>query len=352
MRSKITHLIIVLVFASSFSGCATITGPSISSLEIERATEELTIKALAYRIKQLEKVQKIADHLMRAIPPEDITIKNSPQPILGAVCFDIDKYLKKVYDLTVDRGVVVTFVRERTPAEYAGLRPGDVVLSMDNRRISSRRQFYNLVHRLKIGDLVNMTLLRGMDTIYVDMAVAPIAINAPVLMVDMQEVNAATDGKLLLVTYGLVNFTKSDDEMAAVMAHELAHAVRGHVGKMQGGRLLGSLLALVLGIAAEQNAPGSGDIVMQSAGGVADLFTAKYSRDFEREADYFGARLVYSAGYDVDVFATFMERFAIEIPDSITRSYFSTHPSSPERMLRLQKISEELESGQQRYEAQ
>lgn len=171
-------------------------------------------------------------------------------------------------------------------------------------------------------------------------------------MFDMQEVNAATDGESLFVTQGVLNFTKSDDEIAAVLAHELAHAARGHVAKMQGGRLLGSLLTLALGIVADHNAPGSGEIVMRGVGTAANLFTAKYSRDFERESDYFGARFVYSAGYEVDVFTTFMERFAIEIPDSMVRSYFSTHPSTPERMLRLKKIAEELKSSHNDYENQ
>jgi len=350
MKNK--FCIIALSSVAIFCGCVTVTGPSISDFEIKQATEELKVKALIYRIGQLEKTQEIADHLMRSIPPEDITIKNSPQAFLGLRCFDIDRYLKQVYDLTQDRGVVVVIVRKRSPADYAGLRPGDIVLSVNDTRIHNNNQFYGILKKLNIADSVRMQLLRGDDIIFVDMMMVSIPINTPVFMFDMQEVNAATDGESLFVTQGLLNFAKSDDEIASVLAHELAHAARGHVPKMQGGQLLGSLLTLTLGIVAEQNAPGSGEIVMRGVGTAANLFTANYSRDFEREADYFGARLVYSAGYDVDVFATFMERFAIEIPDSMVSTYFSTHPSSSERMLRLQKISEELKSGLQGYDAQ
>ena len=53
-------------------------------------------------------------------------------------------------------------------------------------------------------------------------------VNLPVIVVDMQEVNAATDGRSIFVTYGLLSFADSDDEIACVIAHELAHAVLCH----------------------------------------------------------------------------------------------------------------------------
>jgi len=160
----------------------------------------------------------------------------------------------------------------------------------------------------------------------------------PIIAVDAQEVNAAASRDAIYVTYGLINFAKSDDEIAAVLGHELAHFVRGHVSKAQIGSLLSLLIGIPLGLIAEEAAPGTGDLVMRTTG----LFNATYSRDLEREADYFGVKFVYFSGYDPCVCMSFHERFAIEIPQSMIKNYLSTHPSSPERMLRVKKAIEEL----------
>jgi len=340
--NKLRFLLFSLTFILIFSGCATIIGPDVDKEEIKRATEELRVKALSYQIQQLGRLHKIANNLMFSIPKEDI--KGDPQPFLGVVGVKIDKYLEKLYNLDRDQGVVVIILREDSPALRAGIMAGDIIVAIDGRKIKNTKQFSNIVSKFDIGQLVTIKISRDGYTFPIDLRISQIPVNAPLVMIDEQGVNAATDGKSLYVTYGLMNFAKSDDEIASVLAHEMAHLVRGHVSKAQGGRILGAIVAIALGTVAEVSSPGSGEVVMRTVGGVGDAFNARFSRDLEREADYFGTRFVYYSGYDPDVFATFFERFAIEIPASMTRSYFSTHPSSPERMLRVRKIVEELKS--------
>ena len=99
------------------------------------------------------------------------------------------------------------------------------------------------------------------------------------------------------------------------------------------------LAGIAAGIGANKVSPGSGDVVMRS---VSAAFSSRFSRDFEREADYFGLKYVYRAGFNIEAGADVWERFAVEIPQSMTRNFFSTHPASPERMVRLKKIIQEL----------
>ncbi|MBU0693700.1 MAG: M48 family metalloprotease [Candidatus Omnitrophica bacterium] len=330
----------IVFLAVYFLGCATITGPSVSREEVERATEQLKVKALAFQIEQLQKVSNIGNRLMLAITSEDT--KKSPQAFLGIVCASIDKYFEQLYNLRVEKGVVVVVVKENSPAYRAGLQKGDVLLSLNKISISHINHFRRAVSRFKIGDLVRMEITRRDETLIIEEKIGQIPVNVPTIMVDAQEVNAATDGRSIFITYGLLNFVKSDDEIAAVLAHELAHAVRGHVVKRQGWQILGLVAAVTLGIAVESQTPGAGEAVMRGAGEIGDIFNAGYSRDLEREADYFGTKFVYSAGYDPDMCATLHERFAVEIPASMIQNYLSTHPSSPERMLRIKKTIEEL----------
>jgi membrane-associated protease RseP (regulator of RpoE activity) len=319
-------------------GCATITGPSVSQEEILRAQEELMVKSVGFRLKQLEKVNNIGYQLISHIPQEEVKIAEGPQPYLGMYVSKIDKYLKQLYHLLADRGVVVIAVIKDSPAERAGIMPGDFLISVDNEKISSVREFNQYSRKLNIGDLIKLQVQRGGIHKDIFLTVGSIPINVPIVMVDVQEVNAAASSNAIYVTYGLMNFVKSDDEIAAVLAHELAHFVRGHVSKAQMSSLLSLLIGIPLGLIAEEAAPGTGDLVMRTA----DVFKASYSRDLEREADYFGVKFVYFAGYAPCVCASFQERFAIEIPRSMIRNYLSTHPSSPERMLRIKKAVQEL----------
>ncbi len=329
-------LLILVLFA--LSGCATITGPSVSQEEILRAQEELMVKSLGFRLKQLEKVNNIGYQLISHIPQDEIKVSEGPRPYLGMYVSKIDKYFKQLYRLQADEGLVVIAVIEDSPAERAQILPGDFLISVDNERISSVREFNQYFRKLNIGDLIKLQVQRGGVLKDIFLTVGSIPINVPIVMVDVQEVNAAASSNAIYVTYGLMNFVKSDDEIAAVLAHELAHFVRGHVSKAQMSSLLSLLIGIPLGLIAEEAAPGTGDLVMRTA----DVFKASYSRDLEREADYFGVKFIYLAGFDPCVCVSFLERFAIEIPRSMIRNYLSTHPSSPERMLRIKKAVQEL----------
>lgn len=327
------------IFLILLTSCATVTGPSVTEEEILEMQEELKTKAIGYQLKQMQKINDIGYRLIFSIPKEDLK-EDTLKPFLGIYVFDIDKYLKRLYNLSQDKGVVVGIVIDKSPAKEAGIKEGDIILSINFQRINNSIDFYNNIKRLNIGQRINLEILRAYKKENIFLEVGAIPLDIPINIVDIQEVNAAATASGIFVTYGLMHFVKSDDELAAVLAHELAHIVRGHIAKAQSISLLSLLLSLPLSIFVESQAPGAGRMVMD----MTEIFKATYSRDLEREADYFGTKYVYLAGFDVETCATFMERFAIEIPQSMIRNYLSTHPSSPERTLRIRKIIAELKN--------
>lgn len=149
------------------------------------------------------------------------------------------------------------------------------------------------------------------------------------------DVNAgATYGKIV-VTTGMIRFARSEDELAVVLGHEIAHVVKGHITKS-----IVSNIPLIIGsILAESAAPGTGRLVQ--LGG--SIFTQKFSRDMEREADYFGILYAHRAGFDVGEGIGIWERFAIELPETQRATIFSSHPSSTERLARARKIADTLQ---------
>ena len=157
---------------------------------------------------------------------------------------------------------------------------------------------------------------------------------------DEADINASASFNKLTVNYGMLRFTESDDQLATVIAHELAHVVRGHVGKSLATNIVAGTVGLAAGTAINSLGGGvMGSVVSQ---GVSKGISGAFSRDFEREADYYGFQYLYVAGFEVTKGAEIWERFAIEAPKSMTSNLFSTHPSSPERLLRAEKILIEM----------
>ncbi len=156
-----------------------------------------------------------------------------------------------------------------------------------------------------------------------------------------QKINAHAEPGKITVDYGLLRFVDSDDELACVIGHELAHLAKGHYAK----KLAATVAAAAAGIATQvaiDSAGGSG------VGGIAGQAIAKgiagaFSRDYEREADYYGLQYLYLAGFDVIEGMKIWERFAVEIPETMKNSLFASHPASPERLVRAEKIVQEMQ---------
>ncbi len=157
--------------------------------------------------------------------------------------------------------------------------------------------------------------------------------------INLDAVNAWTDGKTVWITRGMLRFLKSDDELAAVLGHEMGHALRGHIRQGVAQDVLGTALAIPAGIF-------GGNIGQQIAARMVQLATAKFDRDREREADLYGLLWAHRAGYNVDQGKEVFKRIAVEMPGSTERGFLSTHPTAPERFLALDQIAHALKTGQ------
>jgi predicted Zn-dependent protease len=113
-------------------------------------------------------------------------------------------------------------------------------------------------------------------------------------VIDSPVVNAfaAPPGCDIYITRGLLGLIRSEDELAAVLGHEVGHVAANHAGRRQTRSAITGLGALVLGAVT-----GSG-AVAQIAGQVGQLGVLSYSREQEFEADSLSARYLASSHYD------------------------------------------------------
>ncbi len=155
-----------------------------------------------------------------------------------------------------------------------------------------------------------------------------------------RSVNAfALPGGFVGVYLGLINITATRDELAAVMAHELAHVTQRHIARAMTSNsrqsLLGmaAMLAAVLAASKSNNASAAQAAVV---GGQALLVQGQlnFSRDMEREADRVGFGIFSGAAYAPGGVAAMFEKLesANRLNDSGSFPYLRSHPLTVERI--------------------
>ena len=140
-------------------------------------------------------------------------------------------------------------------------------------------------------------------------------------------------GGKIVVYSGLVTRLKlTDDELAAVVGHEIAHALREHVREQASSQQLGQLLALGASVA------GLKDQYVGLAGDAFQLYGLKHSRRDETEADLIGVELAARAGYDPRAAVTLWDKMAAN-GGGRPLEFLSTHPSPENRQAVLRDAS-------------
>jgi len=338
-KSKIKNIIILAtgygLMVTLLSGCVTIY-PYAASEEIREVQEELKLKALKFKIDQLVRVNNTGYHLLRSLPKEEW---RGEYVYSGLLLAEIDEYLKKLYNLSFDYGVVIIGTVKDSPAQISGFLAGDVIKTIENREMKDINDIVWILKRYRPKDSIKIEIIRGEKKLILPLTLESKPIDVSFRVFDSQEVNAGATENLIVVTYGLLRFLKSDEELAVVLGHELAHITRGHLLKVRGIDLLSMILGIAAGVGMERVSPGAGDVTARI---INSAFSARFSKEFEREADYFGLRYAYLAGYDIEKGSEIWERFAIEVPSSLVENFFSTHPTSAERLVRIKKAVSEI----------
>ena len=154
------------------------------------------------------------------------------------------------------------------------------------------------------------------------------------------DVNAlACPGGFIYVYKGLLDYMTSDDELAAVLGHEIGHIEKRHTVHQMEQQMALSLLTLLAGVASGD--PGAGMVLASTA---SQALMAGYSRKDEREADQEGFRLSTLAGYNPYGSYVTMAKLEDMSKDMGNPGYglFASHPEPEVRMAKALKWTEPL----------
>ena len=154
-------------------------------------------------------------------------------------------------------------------------------------------------------------------------------------VVESDDINAfALPGGFFYVDSGLIR-PPTAEELAGVMAHEIAHVAACHVARQNTrGQLmnLASIPMMMIG-----GPIGYAGYEALTLGG--PLTFLKFSRSFESEADFLGVQYMYKAGYDPQAFTSFFEKVKQmeKRKENVVAKAFETHPQTPDRIEKTQK---------------
>ena len=159
--------------------------------------------------------------------------------------------------------------------------------------------------------------------------------NWQVNVIRSNEVNAwcMPGGKIAIYTGIITQLKLSDDEIAAIMGHEIAHALREHAREQASEQSLAQI-GMVGAVLA-----GAGQNTVNAAGQLYQLgIGLPHSRTHETEADRIGVELAARAGYDPRAAISLWQKMA-RLGGSKPPEFLSTHPSATTRIADLQIYS-------------
>ncbi|MBU4361512.1 M48 family metalloprotease [bacterium] len=135
-------------------------------------------------------------------------------------------------------------------------------------------------------------------------------------------------GGYVYVTYDLFDYVQSDDELAGILAHEIAHIVHNHALKQTRDNTKYTLLTILAVLLTRE----------PDVGVLGKLTTItllnQYSREYEEEADLTATNLLIKAGYNPVGFLTFLERLHTRemFKPEVNLGIFQTHPDTENRI--------------------
>ncbi len=322
--------------------------PKVTREETRKAKSEIELKAIRLLVEEQQRLDNVGFRILRALSAET----DKPGfPYFGLLVEDASsnqgRRLAEALGVQQTNKPLVYSVTEGGPAWEAGLRVGDVIMEWNGRAARRAKDFAEalwkeerydplVIRRARSDENSPLTIRPVRLGWRISFAVVPGGeMNAYTTIGPLQMRKRAEVGRIVFFK-GIMDLLRSDDELAVVVGHEIAHLALGHLTWKK------SMLKSAL-YSAGWAVPGLWGIPSGMAG---QAVNARFSRSQERAADFSGLRYVHGSGYDVTAGVEAWERFALAQPESKKGNLWSTHPTSPERIVRARKVAESLKKGQ------
>ena len=323
---------------------STSTAPSVSQ---NTASKTNSTTSAAVRDPVLNGLLLRQERIYRIAAP--LIIKNAvlcrtqARPLLGFTAKNQHSYPPELavaarQNLGLDERLQVMQILDGSGAMRAGLKRGDILQTIQDLSIPTGSQAEPEAARMLSPILKNLSEI----TITVVRQNQPITVNVPLTLAcaftidvgNAQHLNAYADGRRILLTRGLLDWLSNDEDVAVIIAREIAHNVLQHAKQLQQVATLSSVIDNLLLFKPDQAAANSGNgikIVLEK---------------MDQEADRLALFMLARAGYDLANFANVMQRLAQAPNASLANSYQTLHPWTESRQSLIQTTINEIRQKQ------
>ncbi len=256
---------------------------------------------------------------------------DASHPLTGLLLHHLDQYAvgdraEAVRRFGLDKSPGVLAVVPRSAAAQAGVTAGDLLLSINGVRLpgaAGDAQDGGSRNPRKAAEqadaIIEEQLRRGSARLEISREGEPLSlVLKPVMgcaargrLARSSQANAFADGRYAIMTTKMLDFVQNDDELAVVMAHEIAHNLLAHPARLEAQKVPHGVLR-----------------------GIGK--NASRVRRTEEEADRLALKLLWSAGYDLAAAIPFWRRLHSRYDPIPVPKLFRTHPtlSARERVIR------------------
>lgn len=330
--------ITLLSAAAVLAGCSTVSldAPGGASAG---GGESAQVQALRTITTQQDRLYRVAAPLLVNNTP---LCKGNVRNLIGFSAKNkysySEDYVAAASALGYEERLQVTGVLNNSGAARAGVRRGDLLTSVQGQPMpqgpNAERQAAVALGPL-VGRLSSVKLGLQRDG-------NPLTANVPLTQAcgfgielgNVDNVNAYSDGRRVLITRGMLNFARNDTELAYVMAKELAHTALGHPTRQQMNATIGGIIDNMIRVTPD-TAPLSG------MAGVKPM-----PQELDQAADTLSLYMLARAGYSIDGAAAFWQRLANQYPASVLNGYTAIHPDTDARLAAIRKTASEIRAKQ------
>ncbi len=165
-------------------------------------------------------------------------------------------------------------------------------------------------------------------------------------LLETDEINAfALPGGHIYVTRGILDFVANDTELAGVIGHEIAHVALRH-----GAQQIEAMAAAEAALEALATSQPDFNQIYQNQGAqfaaqlAAQIVFTGWGREAELEADEFGTRYIFAAGFDPQAYVDLLRRLGnlLDAPNDPVSQLLATHPPFEDRIARVEQTIKEI----------
>ncbi|WP_343721963.1 M48 family metallopeptidase [Herbaspirillum seropedicae] len=249
------------------------------------------------------------------------------------------EYADTARSLGYDDRLQVTGVLPGSGAQQAGIQRGDLLVSVAGKPMpqgtDAERQAAVLLSPLVVKKApIALGVQRNGQTSTVNVPLT-FACAFSIELGNADNVNTYADGRRVLITRGMLKFTQSDDELAYLIAKDMAHNILGHAIRQ---RMVSTIAEVIDNLLLPHPDP-------TTTAGTAGIRV--YPQDLDAAADTLSLYLLARAGYSIDNVPAFWKRLAEQYPASVPNGYTALHPSTTYRLAMIEKVTQIVKAKQE-----